>query len=612
MQYSNITTITAMHRMARNFPSVVIEATVIEYVKQKTNMEFYYEGELAIYQNKADDLLLSFFYEQDFPVNIECIIEFFEALLEEENVIENGIVFTPEYIAQYIFNQAESYNGIGACPKVIDPGCGCGIFLATAASIIHEKSGIPFKDVLSKSIYGIELDEDNARRCVIVLNLLPLIHGESNYGTHINISCRDSLKCNWEELFGLSSYDFIIGNPPYVNTHDMTKETARFLKKTFNTTKSGVFNIFYAFIEHGLQFLSPRGILSYIIPNNFLTIKSATELRSFIMETRSLYLVLDFANNMVFKPIRTYNCIIQLTKTQNNSFKYSVMDNVDDIELALRHITYDMMPSEKLDANGWNLIDKATRKNIQLIEGQMMTIKGCIRTGIATLKDDVYMVEKDEIGFFKTVRGERVPVEDGLVKRLYKIPDLKGNVDLKAICRYIIFPYVKGKSGFEIIKEDVLKNRYPMTYVYLLSQKEVLDKRDKGKKNPVSWYAYGRTQGLNKYGVKLLFPTFANKPRFMYVDDEYALFCNGYAVFPDGYIDLDILKRILNSKIMDYYVRNTSYAIEGGYYCYQKKYIERFSIPYLSLRDQEKIRLLSDKALDTYLEKLYGVDFRDF
>ena len=609
MQYSSITKIAAMHRRARKFPSIVIEATVIEYIKQKTKVEFCYEGDLEVYQNKSDDTLLSFFYEQNFPVDIEFIIEFFEALLEEENVIENGIVFTPEYIAEYIFNQAEIYNTIGGCPKVIDPGCGCGIFLVSAASIIHEKSGVPFKDVLSKSIYGIELDEDNARRCIIVLNLLPLIHGESNRGIRTNVSCRDSLKCDWGEIFGLESYDFIIGNPPYVNTHDMTKETARFLKKTFNTTKSGVYNIFYAFIEHAMQFLSPNGILSYIVPNNFLTIKSATELRKFIMETRSLHQVLDFANNMVFKPVRTYNCIIQLTKNPNDSFRYCVMDNADDIEAALNHLEFDTMPLEKLDANGWKLIDKATRKNIQVIEGQMMTIKDCIRTGIATLRDDVYMVEKDEIGFFKTVGGERIPVEDGLVKRLYKIPDLKGNADLKSICRYIIFPYVKGKSGFEIISEDVLKNSYPKTYSYLLSQKEVLDGRDKGKPNPVSWYAYGRTQGLNKYGVKLLFPTFANKPRFIYVDDEYALFCNGYAVFPNGYLDLDILRRILNSKIMAYYVRNTSYAIEGGYYCYQKKYIERFSIPYLSPEDQEKIRLLSDEELDIYLGKLYGVDF---
>lgn len=609
MQSGNLSKIATILRKARDYSDEVIEATIIEYVILKTGMVFCYQGNLTKYQNKSDKALLSYLEKQKFPVNVEFITEFFEALLEADNVIENGIVFTPGYIADYIFNEATSLSGDNPFPRVLDPGCGCGIFLASAAINLHKKYGGSFADILSNSIYGIELDPDNARRCEIVLNLLPLIYGENNRGMNLNILCLDSLKCDWEKVFNIASFDFIIGNPPYVNTHDMSKETARFLKETFITTRSGVYNIFYAFIEHAMRFLADDGVLSYIVPNNFLTIKSATDLRKFIMDAKSLHQVLDFANNMVFRPIRTYNCILQLTKSKNETFKYCVMDTTEDIEHELSLIEYDIMPIEKLDVNGWKLIDKHTRKNIQRIEGQMIPIKEFIRTGIATLRDDVYMVDKDERGFFKTVQGKRIPVEEGLVKRLYKIPDLKGNTDLKEICRYIIFPYTKGTSGFEIISEEKLKNSYPNTYAYLLLQKTILDERDKGKPNSVAWYAYGRTQGLNKYGVKLLFPTFANKPRFVYVDDEYALFCNGYAVFQNGYIDLDILRRILNSKIMDYYVRNTSYAIEGGYYCYQKKYIERFTIPYLEDEDREMIRNLSDAELDDFLTKLYEVDF---
>lgn len=609
MQSGNLSKIATILRKAREYSNEVIEATVIEYIQLKTQVDFYYQGDLGRYQEKSDKSLLSYFEKQCFPVDIEFITEFFEALLETENVVENGIVFTPEYIADYIFNQAAISSGDKTCQKVIDPGCGCGIFLASAAIRIHKKQGLTFAEILSNSIYGIELDPDNARRCEIVLNLLPLIYGESNREVSLNILCSDSLKCEWTKVFNVEAFDYIIGNPPYVNTHDMAKETAQFLKRTFITTKSGVYNIFYAFIEHAMKFLANDGLLSYIVPNNFLTIKSATDLRKYIMDAKSLHQVLDFGNNMVFRPVRTYNCIIQLTKHANETFNYFVMDATEDIEHELSLIEYDSMPIEKLDVNGWKLIDKQTRKNIQKIEGQMIPIKDFIRTGIATLRDDVYMVDKDRDGFFKTVQGQRFPVEKGLVKRLYKIPDLKGNTDLAAICRYIIFPYTKGSSGFEIISEEKLKGDYPDTYAYLLHQKAILDERDKGKPNPVAWYAYGRTQGLNKYGVKLLFPTFANTPRFVFVEDEYALFCNGYAIFQNGYIDLDILRRILNSKIMDYYVRNTSYAIEGGYYCYQKKYIERFSIPYLNAEGQKTIRELSDEELNDYLKKLYGVDF---
>ena len=135
-----------------------------------------------------------------------------------------------------------------------------------------------------------------------------------------------------------------------------------------------------------------------------------------------------------------------------------------------------------------------------------------------------------------------------------------------------------------------------------------MDSRDKGKPNTVAWYAYGRTQGLNKYGIKLLFPTFANTPRFKLVDDEYALFCNGYAVFQNDYIELDLLQRILNSALIQYYVSNTSYAIEGGYYCYQKKYIQKFSLPLFSEEEKAEMRALSDKELDKYLIERYDLN----
>ena len=56
---------------------------------------------------------------------------------------------------------------------------------------------------------------------------------------------------------------------------------------------------------------------------------------------------------------------------------------------------------------------------------------------------------------------------------------------------------------------------------------------------------------------------------------------------------------------MDYYIQNTSYAIEGGYYCYQKKYIERFSIPWLTDEQINKIDSLDGKELDNFIWDLY-------
>ena len=94
----------------------------------------------------------------------------------------------------------------------------------------------------------------------------------------------------------------------------------------------------------------------------------------------------------------------------------------------------------------------------------------------------------------------------------------------------------------------------------------------------------------------------------MYVDDEYALFCNGYGIFENDYLELDELMPILNSKIMRYYVSNTSYAIEGGYYCYQKKYIERFSLPYFNEEERLILRTSEQDVVDEMLLEKYNIN----
>ncbi|WP_029071022.1 Eco57I restriction-modification methylase domain-containing protein [Kandleria vitulina] len=607
MTESHISKISKAVGISKNYSIDEIESSVIGYYCSSTNKDFTYSGNLERLQGKESKELIALFSNIEFPVNLEFIIEYFEALLDADNIVENGIVFTPKYIADYISEKVIESHPFAKNAKAIDPGCGCGIFLVSFAELLSTKLDIPMSEIVSKYIFGIDIDEDNIRRCEIVLNLLVLEYDNDNANVNTNLRCVDSLKCCWNDEFGVDAFEYIIGNPPYVNTHDMSKETAKFLKSTFVTTKTGVYNIFYAFIEHALEFLDVDGALSYIVPNNFLSIKSATDLRKYIAERHYLESVIDFADNMVFKPVRTYNCIIRLSKNEKDSFEYCVLEKGDDIPKLLDCAEFDRMELNKLDVNGWKLVDKVTMSNIKKIESQFRPIKEFVRTGIATLRDNVFIVESDNHGYYKIVDGKRYDIEADLVKRLYKIPDLKGCEDVEQVVRYIIFPYKKSGSGFSIISEDWLQENVPHTYQYLLSQKDELDTRDKGKPNPVAWYAYGRTQGLSKYGRKLVFPTFALKPRFTMVEDEFALFCNGYAVFDNDYLDLEVLQRILNSEVMQYYVSNTSYAIEGGYFCYQKKYIEKFSLPFFKAEELEQIQRMDDSEFNNYLIARYDI-----
>ena len=560
------------------------------------------------YKTKDSILVADILGEYNMPVDLETIIEFFESLLDSNTKAENGIVFTPKYIADYIVASVIEKRPWDETKYFIDPGCGGGIFLISAAEILYNKFGLNIDTIIEKYIYGIDIEEDNVRRCILSLKLLSATHG-GNYNTvKCNIHCCDSLKINWAEEFNVDLFSYVIGNPPYVNPHDMNPETIKFLKNTFKTTTTGVFNIFYAFIEHAMENVAKEGVLGYIVPNNFLTIKSAFDLRTLIQEKKILYRVLDFGDNMVFKPVRTYNCILLLTKESRNTFEFCVMEKCEDIETAISNSSFNTMDIERLDSNGWKLVDEHTQRNLAKIENNMIPIKPFIRTGIATLKDAAFMVEHDENGYYKIIDSIKFYIESELVKPIYKIPELKLHDTIQAAERYIIFPYVKAQQGYTLIAEEDFMDKYPLTYKALLSCKSELDTRDKGRPNPQGWYAYGRTQGLNKYGKKLLFPTFSNHPKFMFVENEDALFCNGYAIFENERYELELLTKILNSAIMDYYVSNTSYSIEGGYYCYQKKYIERFSIPWLSDDQMNEIMGLSGDELDEYLWNLYELD----
>lgn len=121
-----------------------------------------------------------------------------------------------------------------------------------------------------------------------------------------------------------------------------------------------------------------------------------------------------------------------------------------------------------------------------------------------------------------------------------------------------------------------MKYTYPKTYIYFCDVRKELETRSSD--NSTHWYVYGRSQGLNNLGEKLMFSQFLSYPKFIYNNDETSLLSNGFAIYQNDDIEIDILQKILQSSVLDFYIKHTSYSIDGGFYCYQKKYLKDFSI----------------------------------
>lgn len=501
----------------------------------------------------------------------------------------NGMIFTPINITDYILEETISHK---TNPKIIDFSCGYGVFLYRSVEKLLEKNkNLSVIEVIENNIYGIDILEENIKRTKILLTLLALKNKEDKEEIKFNLICGDATDFHVVNKFNVSHFDCVVGNPPYIKIQDLPVQSRQFLKQHYRTMEKGNVNIYFAFVELGIKYLAEDGILGYIIPNYILKLKAAESLRELLINHRYIKKVIDFKGNKLFDDIQTYTCILFLDKKQKKNIQYNVIKKLNTPDLSfinnhLRTLDYKDVNKEII-----NLLDHTERSNIRKIES--FPNKLDISTGIATQKDKLYLIEIDDRHAEADFYYKRYNEKDYKIEKDITVEIIKGgtNIDYenKSVKqRYrIIYPYRKNKDGtIHAIPENEMKKNFPHTYEYFKAIKDELATRNKGNPSVNIWYEYGRSQALDRFSPKIISPTNADIPKFT-LFKEHALFSNGYAIygiehsiFNEGSeLSLEALNKILNSVVMDYYIKNTSYMIDGGFYCYQKKYLKNFTIP---------------------------------
>jgi adenine-specific DNA-methyltransferase len=549
--------------------------------------------------------------------DIKELENYLELIIPVDDRKLNGAFFTPEYIIDFILNEIQPKED----DKNLDPSCGCGAFLVALTDYYRNNYKKSFKTILRENIFGSDILEYNIRRAKIILTIFALQHGEYVEETDFNLFCQDSLRTTWK-----LNFDNIVGNPPYVKFQDLTSENRKYLAKNWSTIKGGTYNMYFAFFELGYKLLKTSGKLGYITPNNYFTSLAGEALREFFQQKKCVYRIADFNHKKVFDA-QTYTAITFINKRENEAILYDRISNEQKPVSFLDNANGSPNLIEILNPKKWRLLKSEEQFNIRKIETIGIPIGKLfdISVGIATLKDEVFFVDGSsfENGYFikKTEKGT-FKIEEEIVKSVYKISDFKNQSDIEHNRRKIIFPYNMKNGSAHPIPEIEFKEHFPNCYTYLLSEKPKLMARDKGKVSYQPFYVWGRTQGLTKRGKKILNPTFSQHPRFLLVEEEDAYFTNGYGLYfnklPDQELfanlvnplrkeeNIEVVQNILNSVVMDYYIRKTSVSIEGGYPCYQKNFIENFSIPEFSDNEIEILKKLTTKeSIDEFLLEKY-------
>ena len=537
----------------------------------------------------------------------------------------NGAFFTPDYIVDFIIENITPKEN----ETNLDPSCGCGAFFVGLLKYYKTKYNKNIKDTIRENIFGTDLMTYNIRRTKLILSLFALENNEILEEDDFNLLIQDSIRTDWRHVFNKENYKFdnIIGNPPYVKFQDLTDDNRNYLAKNFKTIKNGTFNLYFAFFELGYRLIKDTGKLGYITPNNYFTSLAGEPLRSFFQNKQCINRIVDFKDKKVFDA-QTYTAITFLNKKTNSELFYDRIPDSLNPNNFIKNVNGSPNKIKELNSKKWRLLKTSEQKNIKIIENIGLPIGKLfnIAVGIATLKDEIYFLDKSlekENCYIKTYHEKGYYIEKGLTKTIYKISDFKSQSEIVDNKRKIIFPYKIVKGNALPYTENELKNKYPRAFEYFSVVKTDLAKRDKGKVvNP--FFAYGRTQGLTRKGKMLLTPTFSQYPRFLIAPETDAFFCNGYGIYyneisgglwknsinPIAKIENIIaLQKILNSEIMNYYVNVTSVSIQGGYPCYQKNFIEKFTIPDFSEEELATLSLLNEKTdIDAFLIEKYQLN----
>ena len=361
-------------------------------------------------------------------------------------------------------------------------------------------------------------------------------------------------------------FDIVIGNPPY--GAELADEQKNILKKNYDYLVERIRNSYLYFMGIADK-LSPHGVISYIIPNEFLFQIYMSKARSYFLSNTQILKVLNLGESAFDAIVPT--CIIvldhkttsdyemQLVDYRNiNTLTYSLFANIPFIKVSNKVILDIPFSTFSFDITRSKLLNK-------LLKFKTHFADFCINifNGISTSCNDVYILSPEQIkrhnienDFIRpTIKGEHI--------RKYFIPNIPP--------LYILYI----NSSFEI-------HKVPNTAVYLENNKALLIKKCVEKRNGNrDWYELFRSRDENELKIHPKIILRQTGDSIIAAIDNIGYYSidstNVIILKPQYYNIINYLLAILNSKLVNFYYQEISQ--ENGRVLAQVKPIRIKGIP---------------------------------
>ena len=549
--------------------------------------------------------------------------------------------------------------------KILDPACGSGGFLISCFELISQRLIEIYKDtapiekysdlfvsnldriyltvdarreIIKNCLYGIDLDEaavevskmslalkvidDNDLSVLEELGvfgdkILREIHRNIKLGNTLvdtdialtpdilkSIKPFDIIGHGFENVFNdKGGFDYIVGNPPYVETKHYKLASPimhKYIKEKYKSF-AGKADLSIIFIERCLSLLNANGKLGFIVQKRFFKTTYGKEIRNILSENNSVSKIIDFKTDRLFPKRMTYVAIMILTKAKNSEIYYEYVpfepfgiklyfENPEDYESELIEKT--ALPTSIINnGDSWsfesykllNLITQLKTTfgsfgkyaNLYIKDGIQVLWKKAYHLVNCTL-DNCYVVGLN--GFGENVKIELAVARPIIYNKLfYCFMDLEPHA-------YGLFPYAEEDNKTPIPMSE-MKAKYPFAYEYLTGKEKIIKENVKYFDDPEYWHIYTREHNHDTfYNKKIIIPMTAydtiatcSLTGGLYMDNANVWFIK---INDASDTLLKAVTAIINSTVFSVFAKAEANPQSGGYYKFNKQFL--FPVPFPS------------------------------
>jgi len=479
------------------------------------------------------------------------------------------------------------------------------------------------KRILLNNIFGVDIDSQAAEVTKLSL-LLKVLENETQESLRLfheralpdlgnNIKCGNSLiapdfyqnqqlglfdddqqrKINafdWQKEFSdiltgkNPGFDIVIGNPPYVRQETIS-EFKEYLKNHYNVYYPTA-DLYSYFIEKSIRLLKRRGFFGYIVANKWLRSNYGNPLR-FWLKKYCIEQIIDFGDLPVFKSVTTYPCILIVSNNiPSDSFVVSKVENLDFHDLNNYVKANSFQVKQNLNDGNLSLAGVNTQYLLDKLINIGLTldkyVDGKIFRGILTGLNEAFVVdlETQNILIKEDYRSREIikPFLMGRDIKRYSLP--KAN-------KFLIFipsGWTKIQSKSSGNPWNWFRTNYPAISRHL---EKFLTKAQKRYDQGEYWWELRSCDFYEEFlRPKIIIPTIIKKA--CYTFDTQKFFSNDKTSIISTE-DLYLLG-LLNSKLLDFIVHQTSSTKQGGYFEYKPMYLSKLPIRPIDFSKPDEVK----------------------